>query len=304
VTLRELSQIGHALPAGAAPDWLLGCFRRRSITFYTGASDTTTEVIWLQCRGLSADFRSPPGLDGRWGHPEHRANFEGGLSRTAWDGHTMRWFDWTTFQLHDKWAEPGVLKRVGDCMIEFAPSGAYVEDWRIQPSGRGPLVGLCLLHECDVERGVETHCGGGLIVCGDHAALVRGRKNNLHGLGRLSDLARTSQNSELLSDIYGFEASYARWDGAGYTVRLSTNAAAIGQRLSVCDGFRYDPDTKLVTQLVCEAGRTLERAFAIDTLEPDFVFANATTVNAETEEWLNRESDTLLAFACNNNPAH
>lgn len=304
MTLREISYIDHAPPAEAAPDWLLGCFRRRSITFYTGASDTTTEVIWLQCRGLSADFRSQAGLDSRWGHLEHVATFEGGLSRTAWDGRTMRWFDWTTFQLHDKWSEPGVLQRVGDCLIEFAPSGAYVEDWRIQRSRRGPLVGLKLLHEVDVECGVATHCGGGLIVCGDHAALVRGRKRNLHGLGRLSDLARVSQDAELLNDIYGFEASYAQWDGAGYAVRLSTNTAAIGENLSICDGFRYDAGTGLVTQRVCEAGRTLERAFVIDTLEPDFLFAHATTVNAETEEWLNRESDTLLAFACNNNPAH
>jgi hypothetical protein len=292
VTLRELSRVGWTPPEESAPDWLLGCFRRRSITFYNGVTDSSTQVYWLQSRGLSADFRI------QTGSPE-LTTFEGGLGRTAWDGNAMKWFGWTSFQLHDKWSEPGALKRVGNCVMEFAPSGAYVEDWRLQPSRPGPVVGLRLLREWDVEGGAATHCGGGLIVCGDHAALVRGRKRNLHGLGRLGEVVRdAAQDPELLKELFAFEASYAVWDDAcGYKTVFSTNGALTGQTLAVSDGFTYDPETKLVSQQVREGDKTLERIFLIDTLESGALFSTATSVDAETEKWLQRESDTLLAFA-------
>lgn len=288
VTIEELSRLPWSRPRESAPDWLLGCFRRRSITFFNGASDTSTQVYWLQARGICADFRSQPG--------QSVETFEGGIGSTVWNGHIMRWFNWTTFQIHDKWAEPGVLKRVGDCVIEFAPSGAYVEDWRLQPSRPGPVVGLRLLREWDVDRGSLTHSGGGLIVCGDHAALVRGRTRNLHGIGRLSEIA-SSNDADLLKDLFAFEASYAVLDGSyGYKVQLSTDPSLAGKSLSVSDGFTYDPNTQLVSQHVSQGGAALERLFSIDTLEPHMVFSGATSVDAETEEWLARESDTLLAF--------
>jgi hypothetical protein len=302
VTLQELSQLACSLSAESAPDWLLGCFQRRSITFYTGACDTTTRVYWLQARGLSADFRVQPSeshSDFAWSQKDQIGNFEGGIGRTAWSGHTMKWFGWTSFQLHDKWCEPGVLKRVGDCVIEFAPSGAYVEDWRLQPSRPGPVVALRMVREWDVKVGAATHSGGGLIVCGDHAALVRGRTRNLHGLGRLSDVARDApHDSELRRDLFAFEASYAIREGSSdYKILLSTNPSLIGKTLPVLDGFSYDVKTQLVTQRVRQGGTTLERLFSIDTLEPEVSFSSATSVNAEAEEWLHRESDTLLAFA-------
>jgi len=46
-------------------------------------------------------------------------------------------------------------------LIEYAPSGAYVEDWRLQPSGDGPLIGMSLLEERDAKTGQVTHRGGG-----------------------------------------------------------------------------------------------------------------------------------------------
>jgi hypothetical protein len=291
VTIDELSRIPWSPRQESAPDWLLGCFRRRSITFYNGACDTSTRVYWLQARGLSADFRVQPG--------ESIGNFEGGIGRTVWNGITMTWFGWTTFQLHDKWGEPGVLKRVGDCVVEFAPSGAYVEDWRLQPSRPGPVVGLRLVREWDINGRSLTHSGGGLIVCGDHAALVRGRTRKLHGHGRLSEIADgASQDADLLKDLFAFEASYAvRKESPDYKIQLSTDPSLVGETLSVADGFSYDSNAQLVTQRIRQGGTMLERLFSIDTLEPEMSFSSATSVNAETEQWLDRESDTLLAFA-------
>ena len=61
------ASVRGAAPGPAAPqpvpEWALGGFRRRCITFFDGTEDTTTEVLWLQSHGLTADFRrrgSPP----------------------------------------------------------------------------------------------------------------------------------------------------------------------------------------------------------------------------------------------------
>jgi hypothetical protein len=90
------------------------------------------------------------------------AGTEGGLARTCWDGPLMSWSEWVSFQTHAKWPEAGRLERVGNCLIEFAPSGAYVEDWRAEPCGAGPLIGMWLLEEVERETGAVRHRGGGL----------------------------------------------------------------------------------------------------------------------------------------------
>ena len=56
--LTELCSLHATTPSShAVPAWSLGCFRRRSITFFNGDSDESTFVVWLQSRGLTADLR-------------------------------------------------------------------------------------------------------------------------------------------------------------------------------------------------------------------------------------------------------
>jgi hypothetical protein len=306
MTLHELAGLPCTQRSGAAPDWMIGCFRRRFITYYTGASDTSTEVYWLQCRTLSVDVRIPfgrPDPHGRALYSEYSpeelkalAEVEGGIADTSWDGEIMRWSSPIAFQLHQKWPEPGLLRRIGDCMIEFAPSGAYVEDWRLQPSRPGPLVGLRLVREYNLDTGLVTHSGGGLIVCGDHAALMLGRPRPLPPCSRVSDLIGGSAGS-LLNDVFACEASIAKLDDVSrkFTITLSTNPSRRGEPLAITDGYVYDPETRLVTQRICERGESLERLYLPDTLESDVSFSSATSVFSETAEWLERESDTLLA---------
>ena len=317
--LLELCSLQGTTPlSGSVPGWTLGCFRRRSITFFNGDSDDATEVWWLQSRGLTADLRLAADrlrVDSRealaelsLGELTRLAEVEGGLSPTRFEpaqmsgvelSGTMHWTDWTAFQLHAKWPEPGHLRRVGDCLIEHAPSGAYVEDWRLQTSGDGPLIGLSLLEERDAKSGQVTHRGGGLVVAGEHAIFVRGRAEPLPPAARLSDLMeRAAREPALLDAIFGFEASYARRDGSGrYVITASTLPWREGRPLLALGGFKLEGGA--ITQKAREKERGVERRFQVDTLEPSYEDWLATPATATAVAWLAAEEDTLLRPARN-----
>lgn len=251
MTLLELAQQMPTLPDPAVPEWTMGCFRRRSITFYSGETDTETRVYWLQSGRLCADFR--------FGLPGH---VEAGVAHATWDGSHMRWSDWTALADRDKWPEPGELRRVGNSLIEFAPSGTYVEDWRLQPHSPGLLAGLRMLDETDAETGEILHTGGGLLVCSHHVAVIRGGRH--------------------------FAAAYA---AAGRTI-LQYGAGDPGWSL---EGFTPSPEG--LTQGLIEDGRPVRRRYHIDTLIPHYPFPAATPVSDTGARWLAQEAATLLPVA-------
>jgi len=313
--LLELCSLQGTTPhSRSVPPWTLGCFKRRSITFFNGDSDDSTLVLWLQSRGLTGDLR----LAAHRPRPTSRAALndlsldqllrmaqgEGGLSPTRFESGgsagvelsgVMNWPDWNAFQLHAKWPEPGHLRRVGDCLIEYAPSGAYVEDWRLQSSEAGPLVGLSLLEERDQKTGNLLHRGGGLVIAGDHALLVRGRAEALPPAARLGELAqRAAREPRLLDAIFGFEASYAKRDAAGhYVVSASTLPWREGKPLMALAGFSLKDG--IVVQKARENGRGVERRFQIDTLEPSYEDWLATPATGAAAEWLAAEESLLRA---------
>jgi hypothetical protein len=315
--LRGTAPVTGSVPPGSrVPPWTLGCFRRRSITFFNGDADDSTLVLWLQSRSLTGDLR----LAADRPKPTSREaladlsrdelsrllEVEGGVSPTRFEASglagvelsgVMHWPDWTAFQLHDKWPEPGELRRVGDCLMEYAPSGAYVEDWRLQPSGDGPLIGLTLLEEHDSKTGQLTHRGGGLLIAGEHALLVRGRAEALPSATRLSDLLdRAGAEPRLLDIIFGFEASYARRDGTGrYVITASTSPWREGRPLMAFGGFKLEDG--FVLQKAREKERGVERRFRIDTLEENYEDWLATPATAQAVEWLAAEEGTLLSAA-------
>lgn len=308
MNLWELSNIEARRRVEAVPEWALGCFRRRSITFFDGASDTTTEVIWLQTRGLTADFRLPPARprlskredlatrdDGALGS---LLSVEAGVSRTKWDGTLMSWHDWVGFQTQVKWPEPGALRRVGNCLIEFAPSGAYVEDWRLEAPGDGPLVGLELIEEREARDGAVRHRGGALLICGQHAAFVRGRPS---ADVVPSPVGRTREKPTLsaLEAWFACEASYAMLDASAgtFTIVASTSPWREGEALLAVDGFQYDESHEQVIQRTVEDGSPIERLFTVDTLEATFLPTIATEVTADGRSWRDEESGSLLRYA-------
>lgn len=314
--IQELAAAYPQRPNQSVPAWTIGCFRRRSITYYTGQMDTATEVWWLQSYGLTADLRLWPDQPALKEKPYPNgctpdeltalAQVEGGIAETRWNGSQMSWDNWTAFQLHDKWPEPGKLYRVGDCLIEFAPSGAYVEDWRRQPASEGLLVGLRLIDERNSETDELLYRGGGLIICGDHAALIRGRKQPIETDQKLADfLSAHLENQTKISEIFNFETSYGRRSSVDhpYLVESSTHPLRQGNLLFDQSGFEFDLNTGKVFQRFEEEGIPRIRTFEIDTLEASFEGSFQTPVSPSGERWLRQEAETLLRFQTGHRPA-
>jgi hypothetical protein len=285
VNLLELAAACPQAKPLAVPHWTLGCFHRRCITYANGTEDAGTRVIWIQSHGLTGDIRVPldrPDVSHRKALGECTAEdlealvlAEGGVADTAWDGASMSWSNWAAVQPYDKWPEPGELRRVGSSLLEFAPSGIYVEDWRLQAGSSGPLIGLRLVSEGGRPR------GGGLVIAGDHALFALGRFVELESREPLPLQARRGVPPARLFEA---EARYALREGGDYRVRLATNPFLEGSTLDL-DGFAPGPEPALLAQG--------ERLWRIDTLLPEVEIIAATPAAPEGLDWLAREGPRL-----------
>ncbi len=311
MNLQQLLTEHAQRPTTSVPDWMLGYFKRYSISFADGTTDLHTHVCWLQSRNFTIDLRLPIATQQvrakKW--QDYSAdelcvlgNYEGWEALCDWQNETLSWRDTqASLQLHNRWTEPGILKRFGNCMIELAPSGAYVEDWRLQPSAPGPLVGLRLLEERNLASGAITHKGGGLIICGDYAALVLGRAQEIEApttYNALRELAVAAQGQpEKLAALFNFETSVAQGSlQDGYRIQLSTKAARIGESLYSFDGFEFDESQQRIYQTLMCDGVAHERIFTIDTLETNISFPQATDFTPHAQQWYERESQTLTRY--------
>lgn len=308
MTLQALiDQFTHS-PSHSVPDWMLGCFRRRCISFANGESDNQTIVFWFQSRNFTIDLRLPLAVEQvRAAELEDYsatelavlANYEGWVASCDWTDEKMSWYGGTALQTTDRWPEPAELHRTGNCMIEFAPSGAYVEDWRLQPSEPGPLIGLRLVEEYDPDTGQRFPRAGGLIVCGDHAAWVLGRSRPIADTtSSLPELAAGAVGDrERLQSLFDFETSVASGSLAqGYTVLHSTRPGRVGQPLLAAGKFDWIEDTRRVEQTFAHDGQNRVRVFEVDVIEPNHEFALKTPSSEDAEGWFQQESNTLRRY--------
>lgn len=301
----NIDEIAALLPQArppAVPEWTLGCFHRRCITYATGFEDTSTRVIWIQSHGLTGDIRIPaalPDVSGRAGVADLTreelaclALVEGGVADTGFaDGH-MRWTNWSAFQPYDKWPEPGELRRVGACLLEFAPSGVYVEDWRLQPSAASLLVGLRLMAET-LPGQAQRPRDGGLIIAGDHAIFTLGRTSPLPDEAPLPEQVRAAADPAALATVL-FECvtHYARRSGAAtFQIELSTDPFTGGGRLDL-DGFSPGPRPGTLSQTCADGAR---REWLIDTLLPSRGLSSRTPAQEFGVAWFSREAARLGA---------
>lgn len=291
--------------AQGVPDWMLGFWKRYSISFANGLTDLHTHVCWVQSRSFTIDLRLPLERDQVPARPLHEyspeelqvlANYEGWAADSDWDGSALSWRDTeTSLQLHNRWPEPAFLRRTGNCMIEHCPSNIYVEDWRLQFSVPGILVGLRLIEEKELKGGHVRHRGGGIIVCGDYAALALGRAKSVRSEKPLKTLVAEAGNDALrLQQLLNFETSVAIASPShGYRAMLSTQPARVGQELFPQDGFEYFPDAQQVRQHLMVDGVECERLFAIDALEAQVDYAQGTPAPADARKWFKHEAPTL-----------
>jgi hypothetical protein len=317
MNLLELINTYGQRPSTGVPDWMLGYYKRYAISFATGETDLQTQVCWLQSRNFTIDLRLPiaseqlpakPWADYSAEELRQLGNYEGWEALCDWDGDILSWRDTDcSLQFHNRWIEPGIIKRFGNCMIELAPSGAYVEDWRIQPSAPGVLAGLRLVEERDLATGEVRHSGGGLIVCGDYAGLVLGRNKNIapnQSYNALRSMAVAAQgDAAQLAALFNFETSVAQGSiESGYKIALSTQPARVGESLCSLDGFELvtgesgaNEQQRVRQTLDCD-GIPCERIFTIDTLEANIGYESTTSFTPAAEIWFAREAQTLTRY--------
>ena len=289
-----LAELLEKLPAAdpgdlGFPRRLLGAFRRKSITFCDGTTDEQTIVYWFQSRTFTIDLRLPD------------AAATPVLLRQGWVGDSL-WnqatgqFSWTidrSYQPHNQWPEPARLSFMGNSVLEFAPSGAYFEDWR-QQSSRGTLLGLRLLSMRDETSGQIFPMAGGLILAGEHAAYAQSRlpvlDAALQGAASLEQALTEGIVTE--REIESYEVSIAT---DGDAVTHSTRPDRLGQAVAPGD-FRLDPDG-FITVSKNVGGRPYRLRFSLDLHLPDFTFDDRTPCTLEAQAWMAREKEHLARHA-------
>jgi len=308
--LKELMKRHQQKAHNTIPEWMIGCFKRRSISLANGLTDTKTHVFWLQGRNLTIDLRLPLEVDQIQERPLHEltenelfqlANYEGWSADTKWENNQLSWSGGTSFQIHNRWPEPAILSRVGDCMIEFSPSDAYVEDWRIKSRHDGALLSLKLIEEKDLTTGICRHRGGALIINGDWAGLVLGRCQEIPNASeelQILDLLKPNRyTQEIENQVFNFETSVAIGSlDDGFNICFSTQPARLKRSLLPLEGFEFDHTKNEVLQIFEEQGHVISRRFLIDTIEPTFHYSGSTIWTEASQSWFEKEKQTLARY--------
>jgi hypothetical protein len=214
------------------PDDLVGCWQRAWIEFADGSRDDTTFVIWMQLRSDMADIRVSPEPRSVSGFAncslddlraltlsESSSGFtectpivvsDDGVRRA-----TAEWFTrghGVNFQPVTAFPEPGLLEWTSDeVLIERAPSGAYVEEWRLLPNTREVL-----------EHRINPD-GSQVYRAGDAAIVVRDRPTPVPRVARLDELvAECRDDRQALIALVDCEFSFARRQNHQFVICAST----------------------------------------------------------------------------------
>lgn len=271
------------------PHHLLGAFRRKSITFCTGVTDEATVVYWFQSRTFTIDLRLP---DADTTPVVHR---QGWVGDTIWDESTgqLSWRVERSYQPRNQWPEPATFRFIGNSVLEFAPSGAYVEDWR-QQSSTGPYLGLRLRGMRNEATGEDMTMEGGLVLAGDHVAFARSRLPAVDAALRDADHLERALAKGAVSEaeIESYEVSVAT---GGQTITHSTQPSRLGQTIA-SGAFEIAADGSVLMQQVVD-GAPCTLRFDLDLYMPEFSFGTTTTSTPDALEWMQRESDHLAPRA-------
>ncbi|MGB0504412.1 MAG: hypothetical protein ACPGGD_10185, partial [Thalassolituus sp.] len=241
------------------PAWMLGMYRRRTIAFANGMSDSQTRVFWLQSAGLTIDLRLPLVNQQKLvaDAPMDVADYEAWYAHSVWSDTELRWRAGISFQERNRWPEAAHLQRVGNCMMEFAPSGVYVEDWRLQNKGKaGALIGLELVSETDLTTHTTRIRKGALIIAGKYAGMVLDYPEVI--AQRAPEVIAQTTPEKLL----GFYAVIGETDSSGgYVVTHGLHATDVGNPVTSMEGFSLAEEVGFIRQRLTENGREIERLY-------------------------------------------
>jgi hypothetical protein len=269
----------------ALPSYLYGCFRRKSITFFNGLTDETTIVYWFQSASFTIDLRLSDPLN------TPILDRQGWIGSTIWDNETqtLSWDINHSYQLHNQWPEPAKLLPIGNAILEFAPSGAYVEDWR-QQAAEGLWCGLRIYQAQAINTGIKIPLDGGYIIAGDCVAYAQSRlPTNQAILDKFSTLQATSNNDEITESIFtSYEVSVALKKGK---IRYATQSDLVNQQLNL-EGFDFDSDGSLF-QYKYISGELYKLFFKLDVYYPHFSFITQSPTTNFGINWFNQEQTHL-----------
>lgn len=305
MTLEELAAATPRASPAPTPAWTWGCYRRRSITYASGQEDAGARVIRLQGQGLTGEVRAPAWRPAVAAKGDFHAcsveellelsAAEGGVADAAFANGQMTWDNASSFQPYPKWPEPAQMQRVGTGLIEFAPSGAYVQDWRLQPGSEGLHVALRLMFETGLD-GLTRPRDGGLLICGEHCLFSLDRRRALPSEAPVQQQMRQAGDPYAFADMaFDGETSYARRQPDGtFEVELSTHPFREGRTVPVLEDFVPTSISEVLRQVIGEGEERIVRQWRIDTLIPDETISPVTETDKAGAAWLKREAKTLL----------
>jgi hypothetical protein len=268
---------------------LLGAFRRKSISFFNGQTDEKTIVYWFQSKSFTIDLR----LKDLELTPVLQR--QGWLGQTLWNKQQV--LSWqvdsnSNYQNHIQWPEPATVHCIGNCILEFSPSNAYVEDWR-QQANQGLYLGLRLEKTVHLESNTLVQLDAGLIICGDLVAYAQSRlPQNQLAIQPFNDLVQAHQAGVDLEHINQFEVSVGSLSSG---IQYSTQNHRLQQPFSL-EGFEYIGENQLKQVKEIE-GETYALYFKVDIYQPLYQFQTQTSTTAASQTWLTQEAEHLLHHA-------
>ena len=271
------------------PHYLLGAFRRKSISFCNGLTDETTLVYWFQSKSFSLDLRlkDPRETDV--------------LERQAWIGNTLwdakqqllSWQITASYQNHVQWPEPAKLHPIGNALLEFSPSNAYVEDWRQQASC-GLYLGLRLFKIENTTLNTSYAADGGLVICDHLMAFAQSRtpevQQRVASYVSLAEGLAQQHISE--QDLEDFELSVSL---DGKNIALTTLSQQQGTVFDLEHFEMLDADTLVQTRKI--RGQLCRLYFHLDVFQPNFLFAIESETSQDSQQWIKQERHHLLHHA-------
>ncbi len=246
-----------------APDWVVGLWRRDSITLSDGTVDRSTRVYWGQTKTLYVDIRIPadrPRLEGRRsfgeltradiGHLAKQQGFAGHITVAEWQ---CTWFREVDYQPDTSRPDTGRLRLDGDALYEVGEASSvigsgYEEIFRRERRGDEQRTALRLVGAEGGEFGGQTARGAVLVIVDGRFLFARPRPVRLPRANTLQGLIEAAGDDRVRIHAY-LDCEVAMGSIGGpqpWTIELSTIPFREGGRLFAPADIAFDKSTKFM----------------------------------------------------------